>query len=605
MNRLWLLLSISLAYAQQQPAPVGDIFSVNTQGQTAETPLRAFANLYQIAAEMTQDPSSEYDPGHGPKSDFPYPADIEKQWVRSVATNGKQLTAEERRQLIPCAAHLRNAIGSMERGYRIKISQVGNAPAQKSAQNLYAMGRAEFALCSGVDEFANNELKKLPPGTGDQSRKRNDPTRPPLKGGVSKGPGTGPGPGPGTGDPSVPPRSDTPNTPPGGKEPVPVQYTKGIFQGLTDCAQYGVNALSSAFYMATGDFVTAAQLLGLEPGQSLILRSIYQEATTNNFGISPFEAGRIAGRRICSYVIVPTAAKIPKGIKGLRTLGRTPFNPLEGSAVLENSAGLADTWIRTPKGPVRLGGFIGSGELGSVYKLADQPGKVIKVSNTNPDSPASFPRQLNGYNHITQETRILTPKIYDYMPGGEQQPSFLVMDNVNTKWPGAQFFSNVKDIVNNPPRKAAVQQLYDELKNNGLVWVDGHQLNVAFANVAGKLRAIVVDADMIFKGSELGNQDISVRVRLNGALQGAGGRGIMSTSVEAKGPLWTRYSNTGTSSWPSRARPFQRGCATFGAQRVSRIERAHPLHPISVHMILKRTGPLRIGYQRQRRLGLL
>jgi hypothetical protein len=43
--------------------------------------------------------------------------------------------------LIPCAAHLNAAIDDMERGHRIAIGQPGNAPAQATAQKLYAAGR--------------------------------------------------------------------------------------------------------------------------------------------------------------------------------------------------------------------------------------------------------------------------------------------------------------------------------------------------------------------------------------------------------------------------------------------------------------------------------
>src|SRR5205085_5361361 len=129
--------------------------------------------------------------------------------------------------------------------------------------------------------------------------------------------------------------------------------------------------------MASGDFITAANLLGLQPGESITLRAIYQEASTQNIGISPFDAGRIAGRRICSYAVVPGGLKALKGIGGIRTAGITPFNPLKGAAISEAATAdaaaasgqsvLPGKWIQTPKGPVLLGKLRGTGAFGNVY----------------------------------------------------------------------------------------------------------------------------------------------------------------------------------------------------------------------------------------------
>src|ERR1035441_7058656 len=66
---LWAFLGIALA----QQAPPGDIYV--SGGGTAENPLRAFINLYQVGTEMTGDPGTDYDPKNNP--DFPYPSDIQ------------------------------------------------------------------------------------------------------------------------------------------------------------------------------------------------------------------------------------------------------------------------------------------------------------------------------------------------------------------------------------------------------------------------------------------------------------------------------------------------------------------------------------------------
>lgn len=124
--------------------------------QTVEIPQRAFANLYEIAQKMTENPASEYVKDNQP--DFPYPSDIQKQWDDSIAAHGNDLTVEERKQLIPCAAKLNSAITSMEIGYRIEITQPGNDEAQASAQKRYASGRADFAECASAYETAKSGI---------------------------------------------------------------------------------------------------------------------------------------------------------------------------------------------------------------------------------------------------------------------------------------------------------------------------------------------------------------------------------------------------------------------------------------------------------------
>ena len=53
-----------------------------------------------------------------------------------------------------------NALDSAERGYRIQISQPNNPPAQRTAQELFASGRAELApQCNGMDTFNNNDIR--------------------------------------------------------------------------------------------------------------------------------------------------------------------------------------------------------------------------------------------------------------------------------------------------------------------------------------------------------------------------------------------------------------------------------------------------------------
>jgi hypothetical protein len=169
----WLGFAYLASAQQSGVTPAGDVFNVNTPGGVAQTPAAALQNLYQLAAQMTGDPA----PGHDRQtSRWPRADQIQQQWVASVSANGNDLTPQQRRQMVPCAAHLNSAIDFMERGYRIEISQKNNPPAQQSAQNLYAKGRMEFALCAGADEFANNQLKKLP-AAEDPTGKSGNPVR--------------------------------------------------------------------------------------------------------------------------------------------------------------------------------------------------------------------------------------------------------------------------------------------------------------------------------------------------------------------------------------------------------------------------------------------
>src|ERR1700683_1086181 len=125
----WLLSFGCFACAQP---PGGDVYE--SGGASAETPTQAVQNLYKITATITSDPSSGYDAktDHWPEADGAW-----QQWDNSMAANGNSLTQQQRTELTPCAADLGAALDAMERGYRIQISQEGNAPAQAAAQQDY------------------------------------------------------------------------------------------------------------------------------------------------------------------------------------------------------------------------------------------------------------------------------------------------------------------------------------------------------------------------------------------------------------------------------------------------------------------------------------
>ena len=110
------------------------------------------------------------------------------------------------------------------------------------------------------------------------------------------------------------------------------QYIQGFVDGIGACVQGIGNLFAGAGYFMTGNFVKAQELLGLSPGQSIILKTLYAEMTTPQINVisnnSPYQVGLTGGRRLCAYGAVPgltkaagTALKggIPKGGGGTPT----------------------------------------------------------------------------------------------------------------------------------------------------------------------------------------------------------------------------------------------------------------------------------------------
>jgi len=134
MHRVVLGSLLSFAWFACAQKPVGDVFE--SGGAGAETPAQAVQALYKIAATITGDPSSGYDPK---TNDWPEADAAWQQWGTSIRQNGNALTQQQREGLVPCAAHLGTALDSAERGYRIQISQQSNSAAQPTVQRLRAV----------------------------------------------------------------------------------------------------------------------------------------------------------------------------------------------------------------------------------------------------------------------------------------------------------------------------------------------------------------------------------------------------------------------------------------------------------------------------------
>ncbi len=310
------------------------------------------------------------------------------------------------------------------------------------------------------------------------------------------------------------------STPP----PPSFDYLRGMGDGFHQCIQQGLDALGAAASMARGDFVTAAQLLGLEPGESVVLRGIYQELATQQVnldpqtgkprGISPYDAGLLAARRLCNYAIVPSVTKAAgTALKAIRTRGATPLNPLRGQEIPQNSKYLTNKWILTKKGPTKLGPLKGAGVFGSVYELPNQPGQVIKISNAHPGSGPSFQGQVAGAKTLQSNPPVPTPSILDSQFGAGADPSFLWMDNVYSKWPGAQMVDEVAQLTK--AQVEAVQQLHKTIAAGGRIWADGHLGNIFFLDLGGQTLAGVLDSDMVINASDVLNKDLPAVVGNN------------------------------------------------------------------------------------------
>jgi hypothetical protein len=193
---------------------------VYESGSGAETPAQAVKKLYDLAAEITDDPSSGYDAktGHWPEADAAW-----QQWDNSMGLNGNALTQQQRQELVPCAAHLGAAIDAAERSYRIQISQQDNSAAQADAQKLLGTARSDFAQCNLADALNGSNGN---PATGANSPGSQTGgvsgggANPPIQGGVSTGPNGTPG-MTGGGGPGTPPATGTQPGSPASPSPTP------------------------------------------------------------------------------------------------------------------------------------------------------------------------------------------------------------------------------------------------------------------------------------------------------------------------------------------------------------------------------------------------
>ena len=120
------------------------------------------------------------------------------------------------------------------------------------------------------------------------------------------------------------------------------QYLQGMAAGLGVCVQGLGSIMAGAGYFMSGNFVKAQELWGLTPGQSILLKTLYQEMTTKVVGqnISPYEQGLVAGRRICQYALIPEATKgVGGAIKGGLGKGGSTTPPKGGGGPPSSGGG--------------------------------------------------------------------------------------------------------------------------------------------------------------------------------------------------------------------------------------------------------------------------
>ena len=441
-----LLSFACFACAQQQPAsaqqqqPVGDVYESGS-GAGAGSPAQAVQKLYELAAEMTDDPSSGYNATNGnwPDADAAW-----AQWGNAIGQNGNTLTQQQRAVLTACAANLSAAIDSAERSYRIQISQQNNPPAQADAQQLKATAQKEFALCNLADALNGSNGT---PATGGASAGGSGA---PIQGGVNTGsngasgsgaPGTPggpllktgtsftePGPGnPGSGMPrsgapgtilgsgpgtppsnSGTPASGTPGTgtpgtgTPGGQQPTatngtpdPNNRTLGIMIGMSNCIKSLPNLLSGMGYFMQGKFVDAATSWGINPktGNPTVLQQELSVPVIGNNGkslvpnnLTPYQQGVIDGQRLCGYTLSGLAGK------GLGAAASKVAPVLKG--------GVGTT------GPKPAGGPLPPGEGTPVTGTPGEPG-APGGNGAEPAQPA--PGEPNGEPPTPDKTPVTNP----------------------------------------------------------------------------------------------------------------------------------------------------------------------------------------------------
>ncbi|HVN94401.1 MAG TPA: hypothetical protein VMT38_11925 [Terracidiphilus sp.] len=201
---IWFVSPI-VALSQTAP-PIGDIY----QSGTPQPVQQAFQKVYNLAAEITADPSFDFQQAKADSTNWPDIAKAQAQWDAAMAQDRTELSQQERNEIVPCVAHLNAAIDAMERGYLISQTQQSSPLSARTVVTLYGKGRVEFAKCLSTGIATDGT-----PETGGGAPEM------PGSGPTTNAPGTGGGtpgnnPGGGSTDSGEAPGSGPSNSAPGG-----------------------------------------------------------------------------------------------------------------------------------------------------------------------------------------------------------------------------------------------------------------------------------------------------------------------------------------------------------------------------------------------------
>jgi len=125
---------------------------------------------------------------------------------------------------------------------------------------------------------------------------------------------------------------------------------------------------------------------------------------------------------------------------------------------------------------------------------------LAMMSHQNPPERKLFYMGINLDKRIRKNhPDIPTPKIVDYVVGGERDPSYLIVEDLleGKAWKGKKVKILKKGEKLTPAQYQAAKELHNKLGEKGLAWFDGHKNNLFFFEEGGKTKAGVLDHDMI------------------------------------------------------------------------------------------------------------
>jgi len=285
---------------------------------------------------------------------------------------------------------------------------------------------------------------------------------------------------------------------------------QGLAEGAGQCI-HGFGDMLRGMYslFVEGEYAKAAQLMGLSPGKSITLEAIRQEVedSANRSRMSPRQAGMVGGRRFCAYGLIAGVTHAATKARGkIPPPGQVPARPLVPDryfmkSIAESPQVASGQWVRTARGPLKLGDWVGSGEFGAIYEDGARPGQVIKVSRV-PEGAETFPRQVQGTRAL-ERAGVDTVRIHDYIPPENGGAGFLRMDHVDTHFPGAVKIGNYFEHPERLGIREAAERGYRDIARINHVAPDLHFGNAYFRNTPSGWRMVVVDADMIVPYEDL------------------------------------------------------------------------------------------------------